>query len=376
MKYARKIHPLLLDDINSSSKIIILYGPRQSGKTTLSKLAAEELNYKSLYINADQSKYIDILSSRNSNKIKNLVSGYQLLIIDEGQRIPEIGINLKIIHDEIPDIKLLVTGSSSFLLSNKVNESLAGRKRIYTLLPISISELRAQYTPFEIYEQLDNLLIYGMYPEVLKTMKTDSKRNYLEDITDSLIYKDLLDLEDIKFPQKIRALLKLLAFQIGSQVSINELSQSLRINNETVERYLFLLEQSFIIFRLSAFSKNPRKEISKSRKYYFYDLGIRNTLIENFNDFNTRNDLGAIWENFIISERKKKLAYENQYVNSYFWRTYAGTELDYIEERNQELYAYEIKNTKPKLKAPNSWTSNYGSNYKCIFKDNFISFLE
>lgn len=376
MKYARKIHPLLLDDINSSSKIIILYGPRQSGKTTLSKLAAEELNYKSLYINADQSKYIDILSSRNSNKIKNLVSGYQLLIIDEGQRIPEIGINLKIIHDEIPDIKLLVTGSSSFLLSNKVNESLAGRKRIYTLLPISISELRAQYTPFEIYEQLDNLLIYGMYPEVLKTMKTDSKRNYLEDITDSLIYKDLLDLEDIKFPQKIRALLKLLAFQIGSQVSINELSQSLRINNETVERYLFLLEQSFIIFRLSAFSKNPRKEISKSRKYYFYDLGIRNTLIENFNDFNTRNDLGAIWENFIISERKKKLAYENQYVNSYFWRTYAGTELDYIEERNQELYAYEIKNTKPKLKAPNSWTSNYGPNYKCIFKDNFISFLE
>lgn len=376
MKYARKIHPLLLDDIKSSNKVIILYGPRQSGKTTLSKLAAEELNYKSLYINADQSKYIDILSSRDSNRIKNLVTGYQLLIIDEGQRIPEIGINLKIIHDEIPDIKLLVTGSSSFLLSNKVNESLAGRKIIYTLLPISISELRAQLTPFEINEQLDNLLIYGMYPEVLKTIKTDSKRDYLQDITDSLIYKDILDLEDIKFPQKIRELLKLLAFQIGSQVSINELSQSLRINNETVERYLFLLEQSFIIFKLSAFSKNPRKEISKSRKYYFYDLGIRNTLIENFNDFNTRNDLGAIWKNFIISERRKKLITENQYTNSYFWRTYAGTELDYIEERNQELFAYEIKNTKPRLKAPNSWTSNYGNNYQSIFKDNFISFLE
>jgi predicted AAA+ superfamily ATPase len=376
MKYARKIHPMLLDDIKSSNKVIILYGPRQSGKTTLSKLAAEELNYKSLYINADQSKFIDILSSRDSNKIKNLITGYQLLIIDEGQRIPEIGINLKIIHDEIPDIKLLVTGSSSFLLSNKVNESLAGRKIIYTLLPISISELRAHLTPFEINEQLDKLLIYGIYPEVLKTIKTDSKRNYLEDITDSLIYKDILDLEDIKFPQKIRELLKLLAFQIGSQVSINELSQSLRINNETVERYLFLLEQSFIIFKLSAFSRIPRKEISKSRKYYFYDLGIRNTLIENFNDFNTRNDLGAIWENFIISERRKKLISENQYTNSYFWRTYAGTELDYIEERNQELFAYEIKNTKPKLKAPNSWTSNYGNNYQCIFKDNFISFLE
>jgi predicted AAA+ superfamily ATPase len=376
MKYARKIHPMLLDDIKSSNKVIILYGPRQSGKTTLSKLAAVELNYKSLYINADQSKFIDILSSRDSNKIKNLITGYQLLIIDEGQRIPEIGINLKIIHDEIPDIKLLVTGSSSFLLSNKVNESLAGRKIIYTLLPISISELRAHLTPFEINEQLDKLLIYGIYPEVLKTIKTDSKRNYLEDITDSLIYKDILDLEDIKFPQKIRELLKLLAFQIGSQVSINELSQSLRINNETVERYLFLLEQSFIIFKLSAFSRIPRKEISKSRKYYFYDLGIRNTLIENFNDFNTRNDLGAIWENFIISERRKKLISENQYTNSYFWRTYAGTELDYIEERNQELFAYEIKNTKPKLKAPNSWTSNYGNNYQCIFKDNFISFLE
>jgi predicted AAA+ superfamily ATPase len=165
MKYARKIHPMLLDDIKSSNKVIILYGPRQSGKTTLSKLAAVELNYKSLYINADQSKFIDILSSRDSNKIKNLITGYQLLIIDEGQRIPEIGINLKIIHDEIPDIKLLVTGSSSFLLSNKVNESLAGRKIIYTLLPISISELRAHLTPFEINEQLDKLLIYGIYPK-------------------------------------------------------------------------------------------------------------------------------------------------------------------------------------------------------------------
>lgn len=376
MKYVRKIQHQLLNDIKSSSKVIILYGPRQSGKTTLSKLTAENSGFKSLYINADQSKYIDILSSRNSTKLRNLVSGYELLIIDEGQRIPEIGLNLKIIHDEIPNVKLLVTGSSSFLLSNKVNESLAGRKKIYTLLPISISELREQFTPFEINEQLDNLLIYGMYPEVLTTQEIRSKKYYLQDITDSLIYKDILDLEDIKFPQKIRELLKLLAFQIGSQVSINELSQSLRINNETVERYLFLLEQSFIIFRLSAFSKNPRKEISKSRKYYFYDLGIRNTLIENFNDFNTRNDLGAIWENFIISERKKKLISENQSTNSYFWRTYAGTELDYIEERNQELFAYEIKNIKPQLKAPNSWTSNYSSNYQCIFKDNYISFLE
>jgi hypothetical protein len=376
MKFDRKIQAELLNDIKSLDKIIILYGPRQSGKTTLSKDISNQLNYKSLYINADQSKYIDILSSRDAGKLRNLVTGYQLIIIDEGQRIPEIGINLKIIHDEIPEIKILITGSSSFLLSNKVNESLAGRKKIFTLLPISISELRNEFTPFEIYDQLDNILIYGLYPEVLNTPEINSKKDYLRDITESLLYKDIIDLEDVKFPQKIRDLLKQLAFQIGSQVSINELSKTLRINNETVERYLHLLEQSFIIFRLSAFSKNPRKEISKSRKYYFYDIGIRNTLIENFNDFNMRNDLGAIWENFIIAERRKKLIAENQYVNSFFWRTYAGTELDYIEESDQEVFAYEIKNTKPKLKAPQSWTSNYGSNYECIFKDNFISFLD
>lgn len=376
MEYRRKIKADLINDLQKLNKVIILYGPRQSGKTTLSKEIADQLKYKSLYLNADQPKYIDILSSRDAVRLKNLTLGYQLLIIDEGQRIPEIGVNLKIIHDEIPELKVLVTGSSSFLLSNKVNESLAGRKKIYTLLPLSISELSEHFTAFEINEQLDNLLIYGLYPEVLKSTQITTKRDYLTDITNSLIYKDILELEDIKYPLKIRDLLKLLAFQIGSQVSINELSKTLRINNETVERYLYLLEQSFIIFELSAFSKNPRKEISKSRKYYFYDLGIRNTLIENFNEFQMRNDLGAIWENFIISERKKKLAYENQYVNSYFWRTYAGTELDYIEERNQELFAFEIKNTKPKLKAPPSWTENYGKNYECIFRENYLDFLK
>jgi len=333
------------------------------------------MGLKSLMINADQLKYIDILSSRDLKQLQSLVSGYQLLFIDEGQRIPEIGMNLKIIHDEIPDLKVLVTGSSSFLLSNRVAEALTGRKKIHTLLPVSMKELAGEYNTFELNEQLNERLIYGMYPEVITTANKIEKEEYLREITTSYLYKDILELETIRYPMKIRDLLKLLAYQMGSQVSIHELGNTLKLNRETVERYLYLLEQSFIIFPMNAFSRNPRNEVSKSVKYFFYDNGIRNMLIDNMAGLNDRNDIGALWESFIIAERKKKLLYEQYHVNTYFWRTYSGAELDFVEEKNNELTAFEIKYKKPRTKAPKAWADNYGTAYHCITRENYLEFV-
>lgn len=333
------------------------------------------MNMKTLMINADQLKYTDVLSSRDLGKLRSLVAGYELLFIDEGQRIPEIGINLKILHDEIPELKILVTGSSSFLLSGRASESLAGRKRIYTLLPVSMQELARFNNPFALNDQLEERLIFGSYPEVITTASNAGKENYLRDISTSLIYKDILELEMIKYPLKIRDLLKLLAYQVGSQVSLHELGGKLGLNRETVERYLFLLEQSFVIFKLPAFSHNPRKEITKSQKYYFFDTGIRNILIDNMKYLNDRNDSGALWENFIIAERQKFLLFNQKNANCFFWRTYSGTEIDYVEEYQGQYYAFEIKSGKSKARIPVSWSSEYGSNYRNINKENYLEFI-
>jgi hypothetical protein len=375
MEISRIIKHRIVSDLTESGKVVMIYGPRQAGKTTLSQHIIQETGLKTLLVNADQLKYVDVLSSRDLGKLRSLVEGYDMLFIDEGQRIPEIGINLKILHDELPGLKILVTGSSSFLLSGKVSESLAGRKKIYTLLPVSMQELAGIYNSFELTDQLESRLIFGSYPEVINTPNDVKKEEYLRDISSSFIYKDILELEMIKYPLKIRELLKLLAFQVGSQVSVHELGVRLGLNRDTVERYLFLLEQSFVIFKLPAFSRNPRKEISKSQKYYFYDTGIRNVLIDNMKPLADRNDTGALWENFIIAERRKYIVYNQQNVNSYFWRTYSGTEIDYVEEIASGYFAYEIKSGKAKAKVPLSWREEYGSNYQVINKDNFLSFV-
>ena len=375
MEIDRFIKPQIIADLKQLKKIVLLYGPRQSGKTTLSKQIIREMDLKTLMINADQSKYIDVLSSRNLGKLRSLVEGYELLFIDEGQRIPEIGINLKILHDEIPELKTLVTGSSSFLLSGRVSESLAGRKKVFTLLPISMQELARFNNSFALNDQMEERLIFGSYPEVVTTVNNADKEYYLRDISSSLIFKDILELEMIKYPLKIRDLLKLLAYQVGSQVSLHELGIKLGVNRETVERYLFLLEQSFVIFKLPAFSHNPRKEITKSQKYYFYDTGIRNILIDNMKYLGDRNDAGALWENFIIAERQKYLVFNQKNVNCFFWRTFSGTEIDYVEEYKGEYFAYEIKSGKLKTRIPVSWSGEYGSNYLNINKDNYQEFI-
>jgi predicted AAA+ superfamily ATPase len=375
MEINRLIKTQLIADLSNLGKVVMLYGPRQAGKTTLSKQVIQEMDLKTLMVNADQSKYLEVLSSRDLGKLRSLVAGYELLFIDEGQRIPEIGINLKILHDELPELKILVTGSSSFLLSGRVSESLAGRKKIYTLLPVSMQELGGINNAFELNDQLEDRLIFGSYPEVINIVNSSAREEYLHDISSSFIFKDILELEMIKYPLKIRDLLRLLAYQTGSQVSIHELGNKLGLNRDTVERYLFLLEQSFVIFKLPAFSHNPRKEISKSQKYYFYDTGIRNILIGNMKPLSERNDTGALWENFIIAERRKYLLYNQKNANGYFWRTYAGTEIDYVEERMTDFFAYEIKSGRSKKRIPVSWSEGYGSNYQIINRENYLDFI-
>jgi predicted AAA+ superfamily ATPase len=359
----------------SKNKIVILYGARQTGKTTLATDIINELDYDTLIVNADQQKYIDVLSSRDSNKLKGLVGNYKCLFIDEAQRIPEMGLNLKILHETFPKLRILVTGSSSIHIASEVTEALTGRKSVFTLFPLSLLELCQHHTEFEVDDFLEDLMIYGNYPEVYTEDGYDEKVMRLNEIGSSYLYKDIFELTGIRNKRKLSDLLRLLAFQIGSEVSVNELSRKLQISREAVNHYLYLLEESFVIFRLSGFSRNLRKEISKMDKYYFYDNGIRNMLINNFNSLDFRNDTGQLWENFILSERKKYLGYKQKNVNGYFWRVYTGGEIDYIEEYGGKLWAYEIKQSESKTRPPKSWLNSYpGSHFQVINRKNYFSF--
>lgn len=362
--------------LQEERKIIILYGPRQVGKTTLVNQILKDYPKKALEINADQLKFNDVLSSRDLKKMKELLGDHQLLFIDEAQRISDIGINLKILHDSISELQIIATGSSSFELANNTREPLTGRTRTFQLFPVSIGELSKQMTPFEIKDQLDQYLRYGMYPEVIGLEGVNRKVTHLRELTTSYLYKDVLQLTNIKHSDKIHKLLRLLAFQVGSLVSIHEVANSLEMSSETVNSYIDILEKGFIIFRLSGFSGHLRKEITKMNKIYFYDLGVRNMLIDNFNALDMRQDVGHLWENFVIVERKKKLSYENNFANTYFWRTYTGVELDYIEETGGQLNGYEIKYKPKKAKPPKSWLDNYkNATFHQLDRDNFLDFV-
>jgi predicted AAA+ superfamily ATPase len=330
---------------------------------------------KILRINGDEIKYTELFSSRDFAKMNLLLDGYQVLFIDEAQRIPDIGINLKIIYDNLPELKMLVTGSSSFELGNQVKEPLTGRTITYQLMPLSLQEMKQTLPVFEIQQRLEEFMLYGLYPEITHYSNAQEKERYLTELSSSYLYKDILELSNIRNSSKISSLLKLLAFQIGQEVSLNEIAQNLGLSQETVSNYIDLLEKSFIVFRLSGFSRNLRKEIGKRDKIYFWDLGIRNCIVQNFLPLTIRNDVGQMWENLIITERIKYLKNNNINTNSYFWRTYTGAEVDYVEERNGELFAYEIKYTKPRTKAPQTWIDNYGNNFRSITRDNFWEFV-
>jgi len=359
----------------SSGKIIVLYGPRQVGKTTLIQHILESIPGKILTVNADEQRHIDVFSSRNLSKMKSFVAGYDVLFIDEAQRIPEAGMNLKILHDGLPQLTIIVTGSSSLELAGKINEPLTGRTWTHILFPISLLELSAQWTNYEIIEQRENLLMYGSYPGILSKQNITERRELLLELSRAYLYKDILAIGNIRRSEKIRDLLLLLAYQIGSEVSFSELGKQLSMSKDTVADYINLLEQCFIVFRLSGFSRNLRKEVSRMDKIYFWDTGIRNSVIENFKPLEKRDDAGRLWENFLVSERLKWLSYTGADAHPYFWRTYTGAELDYVEDTPQGLKGYEMKLHAKNLKAPQAWIETYpDSSFSAADQDNFIEF--
>ncbi len=375
----RLLEDTLTQRLTKSNKILILYGARQVGKTTLARQILKKASGNILEINADRQPYAAVLSSRNLEQLKGLVSGYDVIFIDEAQRIPDIGINLKILHDEMPDLKIMVTGSSSLDLANRIKEPLTGRIWTNKLYPISITEWKnyASLNDFELRMKLEEWMRFGSYPEVLLFENHNDKRQYLAELTAAYLYKDILALANIRYPEKLRQLLKLLAFQIGNLVSIHELAISLQVNRDTIINYIDLLEKAFVIFKLSGFNRNLRKEVTSMDKIYFYDLGVRNALIENYNILSTRNDIGQLWENFLLSERMKKMAYEKAFANRYFWRTHSGAELDYVEEKDDQLFGFKFKWKTKKVRPPKTWLETYdNASFQVINPENFMAFLD
>jgi hypothetical protein len=360
----------------SPNKIILVYGPRQSGKTTLAREVLAAVPGKKLEINADDIDYAAVLSSRSLRKMSQLVDGIDVLFIDEAQRIPDIGINLKILHDSLPQLRIIATGSSSFDLANKTQEPLTGRTWSYHLFPIALCELAPATNRFALDQQVDDFMIYGMYPELFSLQHQEDKIDYLRGLTQSYLYKDVLEIGSIKYARKLQDLVKLLALQIGSEVSLSELANNLQISKETVANYIDTLEKAFVVFRLSGFSRNLRKEITRHDKIFFYDLGVRNAVIENFNPLNLRRDSGGLWENFLILERIKTQTYSRQNANRYFWRTYTGAELDYVEESKGQVQGFEFKLSNKAPQAPQAWIDNYPeASYQVINRENYLDFL-
>jgi len=298
-------------------------------------------------------------------------------VLDEAQKIPNIGMGLKILVDQVPGIRVIVTGSASFELAGQVGEPLTGRKKTLKLYPLSQGELKEHLGIFDLKQKLPEWLIFGSYPKVVTRSSLEEKRDVLKEIVNSYLLKDVLELERVKSSKILINLLKLLAFQVGSQLSLSELANKLAINYKTVARYIDLLVKSFVLVSLWGFSRNLRNEINKKNKYYFVDNGVRNALIGNFNDLDTRDDVGKLWENFLVSERLKTQEYKKIYANNYFWRTWEGQEVDWVEERDGRLYGFEFKWGDKKVKAPKNWLGSYKeASYEVVNRDNYLNFLE
>ena len=366
-----------LEKLIKPGKVLIIYGPRRVGKTTLLNdfLSKTKLKYK--LDSGDSIKVQQILSSQDFYQIKEYVSGYELIAIDEAQQIPNIGLGLKILVDQMPKLKIIATGSSSFDLAQKLGEPLVGRKRTIILFPFSQTELLEKYNKFELKQNLEDFLVFGSYPEIIIAKTRKEKINSLNELVNSYLLKDVFNLERIKGSKQIIDLLKLLSFQVGNEVSINELATQIRLDVKTIDKYLDILEKAFVLKRLGALSRNLRKEISSKAKYYFYDNGVRNGIISQFNGLDDRNDVGFLFENFVVMERLKKQEYSNSlFANNYFWRTYDKKEIDFIEERGGKLFGYEIKWKDKKIKAPADWLSAYpNSEFSVISPDNYLEFI-
>lgn len=368
----RIIEGKLKKELAGEKKVIILYGPRQAGKTTLMDLLKADIkNGRVLVYNGDDLDVQNLFGSPSLDLLKKAVGDCQYLFIDEAQRIPNIGLSLKLIHDNL-NIKILASGSSSFDLANKLNEPLTGRSITFHLYPLALAEI----PPSPVLPQLRTLekfLRFGMYPKVIITEDEVEKEKYLYQLLNNYLYKDVLMFENIRKPKKIIDLLSLLALQIGKEVSVAELATQLKLSQPIVEKYLDVLEKMFVIINLRGFSRNLRKEITKTSKYYFMDLGLRNVLLRNFNPLDLRPDTGEMFENWFIVERIKALSNAGKYANFYFWRTYDQKEIDLIEERDGKLIGYECKWSIDKTpKPPKEWLATYSNaSYQIINRDNF-----
>ena len=355
-------------------KAIILFGARQVGKTTMLKNMLQGRD-DVLWLNGDEQDVRALFDNASSTMLRTIVGKKKLIVVDEAQRITNIGLGLKLMTDNIPEVQVLATGSSSFDLSNKINEPLTGRKLEYWMFPLSFGELVEHQGLLEEKRLLAHRLIYGSYPDVINNV--GDERMVLTELADSYLYKDILMLDKIKKSDRLVKLLQALAFQIGSEVSYNELAQTCGLDSKTVERYVTLLEQSYIVFRLGSFSRNLRNELRFSRKIYFWDCGIRNAVIGNYQAVEGRMDTGALFENYVVSERLKKLRYEKSYARSYFWRSKTKQEIDYIEETDGQLSAVEVKwNPKRRATLPSSFSKAYADvDFKVVTQDNYEGFL-
>ena len=369
---------VVLDSKIGKGKVLLLIGPRQVGKTTLLKniLTSISSEKKVQFWNCDESDVRQFLSEANSAKLKSFVGNSDFIVIDEAQRVKDIGLTIKLLHDSFPNVQLAVTGSSSLDLSNSINEPLTGRKFEYNLFPFSTNELVNHTSMLEEMRLLKNRLVYGFYPDVVNN--PGEEKEILTNIVNSYLYKDVFEFQDIRKSSVIEKLVQALALQVGSEVSFNELGNLLGIDTVTVQRYVDLLEKAYVIFHIRSFSRNVRNELKKSIKIYFYDNGVRNSVISNFSPVELRSDIGALWENFLISERIKNNTYHNKHAKYYFWRTTQKQEIDFIEEVDQNLFAYEFKYNPKKVnsKCPVTFSNNYPNvPFDVITSENYTDFV-
>lgn len=354
-----------------SGKAIVIVGARQVGKTTLINSILNEYDF--LFLDADDPIVRNLLTNPNTEQIKTIIGDKKLVFIDEAQRISGIGLTLKIITDQLKDVQLFVSGSSSFDLGNELNEPLTGRKWEFEMFPISWEEFENNVGFLKSEQQIENRLLYGFYPEVINHQ--GKEKEVLKNLVNSYLYRDVLAFSEIRKPEVLEKLLQSLAFQMGSEVNYNEIAQIVGINKLTVQKYIEILEKGYIVFRLGSFGRNLRNEIKQSRKIYFYDNGVRNMILGNFNPINLRIDKGALWENFLVSERRKQNLNKDTFSKMYFWRTKQQQEIDFVEEKDGQITAFEFKWNKKNVKFPQSFIEEYQAQSLLISRENFRDFV-
>ncbi len=377
MKITRVLKATLLKYL-VAGKVNIIFGARRVGKTFLLKEVIQELGIPTLFLNGDLPDNQEFLAERNIEKYRNIFEGKELIVIDEAQVIPAIGLVLKIIIDEMPNLKVIASGSSAFDLNNKLGEPLVGRAYWHEMFPLAQQEIKQYENILETKRNLEERLLYGSYPDVYLLSSFEEKERYLRELVNSYLLKDIISFDGIRNSAKVYDLLRLIAYQLGKEISLLELGNQLGMSKNTVEKYLDLLEKVYVLKRVGAYSKNLRKEISKSSRWYFWDNGIRNAIIGDFRPIKFRSDIGELWENYLITERFKKNKYQRNYAEAYFWRTYDQQEIDYLEVKNQEIHAFEFKwNSTKKAKVPKAFAEGYpDASFEVITQQNYLEFIQ